>query len=93
MIVRILGEGQFEVADDDRSSLDELDAALVRAVDSGDEQAFGTALKALAAAVRTVGTPLADDAFVPSSLVVPFADASLSETQQLLADSAPSEES
>ena len=84
MIVRILGEGQFSVPDQDRGALEALDAVLVEAVDSSDEAAFTSALTALATEVRRAGTPLADDAFAPSDLVVPFADASLDETRDLL---------
>ena len=85
MIVRILGEGQYSLDDSDRPPLDALDDALIKAVDSGDESAFTAALDALAAEVRRTGTPLADDAFAPSDLVVPFADATLEETRGLLA--------
>ena len=89
MIVRILGEAQYEVPDDEQGTLDQLDAAVVKAVDAGDEAAFSSALKALADQVRTSGQLLADDSFVPSHLVVPFADASLEETRRLLADARP----
>jgi hypothetical protein len=85
MIVRILGEGQFAVADTERAALDAMDDTLMAAVDSGDEDVFATALAALASEVRRAGTPLADDAFAPSDLVVPFADATLDETKGLLA--------
>jgi hypothetical protein len=61
VIVRILGEGQYAVADDLRPTLDKLDTALMEAVDSGD-------------------------AFAPSDLVIPFADATLEETKGLLAE-------
>ncbi len=87
MIVRILGEGQYEVPDGERAALEELDAQLVKTVDADDEAAFTTALAALAAEVRTAGHPLADDAFAPSDLVVPFVDATISETKDLLAES------
>ena len=75
MIVRILGEAQYEVPDDEQGTLDQLDAAVVKAVDAGDEAAFSSALKALAARSARSGQLLADDSFVPSDLVVPFADA------------------
>jgi len=85
MIVRILGEGQYAIADAERSVLDDLDAALLAAVESGDEEAFIHALAALTDEVRRAGTPVADDAFAPSDLVVPFSDATLQETRELLA--------
>jgi hypothetical protein len=37
------------------------------------------------AEVRRVGTDLPDDEFYPSDLVLPFEDATLSETKELLA--------
>ena len=86
MIVRILGEGQYAIADDLRPTLDKLDTALMEAVDSGDEQRFVTALGALTDEVREAGEPLAHDDFAPSDLVIPFADATLEETKGLLAE-------
>jgi hypothetical protein len=86
VIVRILGEGQYLIPDGERSTLEALDTAVAEAVDSGDELAFPPALTALSAAVRKLGQPLADDAFAPSDLVVPFPDATLQETKRLLAE-------
>jgi hypothetical protein len=90
VIVRILGEGQYSIADADRPELEALDTALAEAVDSGNADVFTTALAALTSAVRRLGTPLAVDAFAPSDLVVPFPDATLEETKDLLADTADS---
>jgi hypothetical protein len=86
VIVRILGEGQYSIPDGERGTLEALDTAVAEAVDSGDEAAFAPALAALSAAVRKLGQPLADDAFAPSDLVVPFPDATLQETKRLLAE-------
>jgi hypothetical protein len=86
MIVRILGEGQYTVDDDRRPELEKLDDAIADAVDHGDEARFGETLAALTAAVRSAGQALADDAFAPSELVVPFSDATLEETKALLAE-------
>ena len=86
MIVRILGEGQYTVPEEKRAALAKLDDAIAEAVDHGDEDRFAEALAALAAEVRSSGKALADDAFAPSDLVVPFADATLDETKALLAD-------
>ena len=44
MIVRILGEGQYDVADEALDRLNELDAAVEAAVEAGDETAFAAAL-------------------------------------------------
>jgi hypothetical protein len=86
MIVRILGEGQYNVPDELRAKLEALDDNLVKAVDSGDESAFVAALLAVTDEVRRSGAVLADDVFPSSDLVVPFADATLEETKKLLSE-------
>lgn len=86
MIVRILGEGQYDVADASLDALNALDAALTKAIDSGDEAAFRPALDALLSTVRSLGTPLADDALEASDFVLPGADAELSDVVAMLGD-------
>jgi hypothetical protein len=86
MIVRILGEGQLEVADSATDELNVLDAALEKAVTAGDEQAFRPALDALLARVRALGTSLAADAIEPSQLILPHADAGLDEVRAMMAE-------
>ena len=84
MIVRILGVGQLEVAESATAELNELDAALEKAVNAGDEQAFRPALTALLDRVRALGTPLAADALEPSELILPRAEADLEEVRSML---------
>jgi hypothetical protein len=90
VIVRILGEGQYSIPDGERGTLETLDSSVAEAVDGGNAEAFTTALGALTDSVRRLGTPLADDDFAPSDLVVPFPDATLEETKGLLAESGDS---
>ncbi|MFJ1980141.1 PspA-associated protein PspAA [Streptomyces albogriseolus] len=84
MIMRILGEGQYEVTDEHLNRLNELDTVLQSAADAGDEAAFTTALSALLDAVRSLGTPLPDERITPSDLVLPDADTSLAQVRALL---------
>lgn len=84
MIVRILGEGQFDVPDSEHGTLDGLEHAVNAAVEGHDEEAFALSLDALIEAVRKAGTPLPPDSFVSSDLVVPFSDSTLAETKALL---------
>jgi hypothetical protein len=86
MIVRILGEGQFDVPDEQVDSLNELDGAVEDAVNSGDEGAFAAALGSLLDGVRSAGTPLADDSLEDSDLILPPADATIDEVRDLLND-------
>ena len=44
MIVRILGEGRYDVPDADLPAIEQLDAQLVDAMDRGDEAAFAGTL-------------------------------------------------
>jgi hypothetical protein len=86
VIVRILGEGQLDVADSHLQELNALDDDLLTAIDGEDPAGFSTALSALLARVREVGKPLADDEIVPSELILPSPDASLPEVRALLTD-------
>ncbi len=84
MIIRILGEGQFDVPDDSIDSLNELDAKLEAALEASDEATFGSALGALLDRVRSTGSPVAIDSLVPSDLVLPHESASLAEVRDLV---------
>ena len=86
MIVRILGEGQLEIADSATDELNVLDSALEKAVNEGDEAAFRPALAALIDRVRAIGTPLATDALEPSDLILPRSDADLEEVRSMLTE-------
>lgn len=86
MIVRILGEGQYEVAENDRNGIRALESALNEAVESDDDDKFAAALAAVIEEVRRVGTPLAADTFASSERVLPFSDSTLDETKALLAE-------
>jgi len=86
MIVRILGEGQFDVPDGRLDRLNELDSAVQAAVDAADEPAFGPALAALLDEVRSSGAPVADDALTDSDFILPPADGTLDEVKALLND-------
>jgi hypothetical protein len=86
MIVRISGEGQFDVPDGHVEELNRLDDDLTKAVDAGDEAQFKTALEALLGSVRTAGEELADDFIGPSDLVLPSPDSSIHEVREVLGD-------
>ena len=87
MILRILGEGQFEVPEGALEELNRLDDEVQKAVEAGDGEAFGRALTALVTGVRTAGSELPADHLGPSDLVIPGPDSSLEEVRELLAGS------
>ena len=86
MIVRILGEGQWKLSDEQLTSLNELDAAVESAVDGGDQDTFRRSLEALLDAVRSTGVPLADESLEDSDLILPPSDATIDEVRGLLND-------
>lgn len=86
MIVRILGEGQYEVRDDLMDELNEHDESLTTALEEVDRKAFSTALSALLTAVKSKGEPVADDYIGPSDLVLPGADSSFEEVRGMLSE-------
>jgi hypothetical protein len=86
MIVRILGEGQYDVSDAALDALNALDAAVEAAVEVGDDAAFSTSLAALLDGVRSAGVPRDADALDESDLILPPADASIAEVKDLLGD-------
>jgi hypothetical protein len=86
VIVRILGEGQYDVSDEALAALNELDSAVEKAVEAGDVEAFTSALAALLESVRTVGVAHAADSLDESDLILPPADATIDEVRELLDD-------
>jgi PspA-Associated protein len=86
VIVRIMGEGQLDVADGDLTALNTLDSELETAIDSGDEEKFRTALHALLEQVRTMGKTLPAEKLAPSELILPPADATMDEVRAMLGD-------
>ncbi|GLW97154.1 hypothetical protein [Microtetraspora sp. NBRC 16547] len=86
MIVRIMGEGQIQIADADLDVLNALDSELEAAIESEDEEVFRVKLHALLDKVRQVGNALPDDSLEPSELILPPADASIEEVRDMLGD-------
>ena len=82
MIVRISGEDVFELDESHHSRLDELDNAVVAAVDAGDEDAFHSSFEELLAFVRTEGTTLDDDDLHVSDYILPPSDLSFVEASE-----------
>jgi hypothetical protein len=86
MIVRILGEGQYDVSDEALTRLNELDSTVESSVEAGNVEAFTAALTALLEGVRTVGVPHPADSLDESDLILPPPDATLDEVRRMLAD-------
>jgi hypothetical protein len=81
VIVRIAGEGQFELPDEDHERLNELDNRAVSAVEQGDETGFRELWDQMLELVAADGTELADDELVESHVILPPRDISFAEAQ------------
>lgn len=79
MIVRIMGEGQYRLADDVRERVNELDNAVVAAVDANDEDGFHASFEEMLDIIRTDGEHLGDEEIETSDVIVPPADTSMAE--------------
>jgi hypothetical protein len=79
MIVRISGEDQYRLADEDCGHLEELERELIAAVDAADQAAFAAALPAVLDYVRSKGTPVGDEELESSDVILPPADVTLEE--------------
>lgn len=87
MIVRILGEGQWRIADAGQAELNTLDDAVEAAVRADNQDQLAEALGRLHDKVRAVGTEVAADELADSDLILPETDASLAEVRALLDES------
>ncbi|WP_406387489.1 PspA-associated protein PspAA [Streptomyces sp. NBC_00887] len=86
MITRIMGEGQWRLADAHFPELNKLDDELLAELESGNEDGFRRTLVALLDAVRRLGVPLPDDFLEPSELILPCLDASMDSVKGMLND-------
>ncbi len=86
MIIRILTEGQYEVADSEMDGLNVLDERLEEAIEANDEARFSAALGELLDRVREVGIVPPHDVLVQSDMVLPYSDATIAEVRDLLTD-------
>jgi hypothetical protein len=81
VIVRISGEGQFELPDGDAERLNDLDNRAVEAVSSGDEATFHKLFEEMLALVASDGQAVADDDLFGSDVILPPRDVSFDEAQ------------
>lgn len=83
MIVRILGEGQYDLEGEALQALKLADAHLLEVVAAADEGAFRRAFQDILELVRVRGKQVPADRLVESDLVLPTADTSLDEARGL----------
>jgi hypothetical protein len=81
VIVRILGEGQYTLPDDDAARLNELDNEAVAKVEAGDEAGFSELWNRMLDLVTTDGTAVDGDELVASDVILPPRDVTFAEAQ------------
>jgi hypothetical protein len=79
VIVRISGEGQFKLPDEDAERLNELDNRAVKAVEQGDETGFKELWSQMLELVASDGNTIDDDQLVESDVILPPRDISFEE--------------
>ena len=81
MIVRISGEGQYRLPDDDAGRLNQLDNDAVAAAEAGDEDRFGDLWQQMLDLVASDGEELPDDELVESDVILPPRDVTFAEAR------------
>ena len=83
MIVRILGEGQFNLPGVVIDELNDIDNQMVVAVEAEDEANFTRLLHEMLTLVREKGAPVPVDELVESDLILPESDLTLDEAEHI----------
>jgi hypothetical protein len=81
VIVRVSGEGQFRLPDEDSDRLNELDNRAVAAVEQGDETGFRELWSQMLEIVSADGNALNDDELVASDVILPPRDITFEEAR------------
>ena len=79
MIVRIAGEGQFRLPDEDTTRLNDLDNEAVAAAEAKDEAKFNELWQQMLALVASDGSEVPDDELIESDVILPPRDISFEE--------------
>ena len=83
MIVRILGEGQFNLPGAVIDDLNDIDNRMVEAVETENEESFRSLLLEMISLVREKGSPLPLDELVESDFILPETDLTLQEAEHI----------
>jgi hypothetical protein len=86
MIIRILGEGQFQLDEKLLDRVNKIDNEIVKHVTSGNELEFAKDLANLISTVKELGEPLDPVELLASDIIIPPADMSFEEARQVFCD-------
>ncbi len=83
MIIRIMGDQQYEVKSSIVDRLNKIDNKIVELVAKGDEKNFRRELSRMINLVRKKGKPLDPKVIVESQLIIPPEDLTLEEARKI----------
>jgi len=87
MIVRLMGEGQYEIDKKHQDAVNKIDNNIVKIVNSKDEKtveaAFNKEFKKLFDYVRKNGKKIPHEIIKPSDIIIPPADLTLEEARKI----------
>jgi hypothetical protein len=83
MIIRIMGEGQYNVRSSLFDTLNKIDNTIVDSVQKGDEKGYRKNLEKLIGTIKSKGVVLDDEELVESDIIVPPADMTLKEAREV----------
>jgi len=83
MIVRLMGEGQYELESRHLDEMNRIDNNIVKIVMNGDERAFRTEFIKLTDYVRRNGKKVPEEVIKPSDVIVPPVDLTLEEAREI----------
>ena len=86
MIVRLMGEGQYRVADDLGERLNDLDDRAMAALEASNEIELDQRLDEMWELVRSEGERLPDEELAASDAVIPPSDLTLEESRELMSE-------
>ena len=81
MIIRVLGEAQYELDDGAASQLDQLEVDAQAAIEAGDEDGFHARYAELLEKLRASAARVPDDDLRPSDVILPPSDVSFEEAK------------
>lgn len=87
MIIRIMGEGQYEVPGSLFDELNVIDNRIVDLVDQGNEDDYKAELLKLIQVIKSKGKQLDDSSIVESNIIVPPEDLSFKEAKDIFTGS------
>ncbi len=86
MIIRILGEGQFQLDDNLVDKVNKIDNKIVNHVSQGNKLEYARDLANLISTIKELAEPLDPVEIVPSDIIIPPSDLSFEEARKVFCD-------